>query len=258
MLDCQNIEFSAQLSEQRIARFESLLGPGVVQRILCFAGFLLGGTRRQIAESLEMPLETAKSFLKALQRDGLPALEDRRCRTSSFLPPEKPSPTNVRLDEQDECVVVDFGLPGKSLRLPRENSLQVRVVLLSLLHSGLLERKDVAACLGWSPVHTYNQAKRLRQDGVDALIDKRGQKQDYRFVPEVKAEIIQQFVLDMVREGKTSGRQLSQELEQHRGLALRERSVRYHVDKLGLSKIKDSLPQLLADLKKNSATLSAE
>lgn len=254
MLDCHNVQFSARLSEQRVSRFESLLGSDVVKRILCFAGYLLGGRRRRIAESLDMSPDTAKSFLKSVQQVGLSALEDRRRRTSSFLPPAEPSPAKPRLYEEGEFVVVDFGLSGKTLRLPRSNPLQVKVVLLSLLDSGLLERQDVADRLGWTPVHACNRAKRLRQEGVDALIDKRGQKQDYRFVPEVKAEVIQQFVIDIVREGKTSGRRLSEELEERCHLALPERSVRYHVVRLGLSRIRDSLPQLLAGVKKNSTT----
>lgn len=200
-----------------------------------------------------MSPETVKSFLRTVQQHGLPALEDRRRGTSSFLPEANaPSTTKVKVYEQGDWVVVDFGLPDNLLRLPRDNSLQVRVVLLSLLDSGLLQRKEVAECLRWSGVHTSNQAKRLQQEGVSCLLDKRGQKKDYVIDAEVKGEIIQQFVLDLIRGGKTSGKQLSEELDERCGMRLSERSIRHHLEKLGLSGIRRSLPSLIEKLKKNS------
>jgi len=258
MSDCQSLEFSDSLAKERMGRYEHVVGSSVLERILCLALFLLGASRRRVAEALQMPAETAKSFLRTFQRDGLPALEDRRQSTSFFLPPPQPDASKAQIREETDWVVVDFGTPDRQLRLPRQNSLQLKVVLLSLFQSGLVERREVAACLGWSGVHTYSQARRLEQEGVEALIDKRGQKQDYRVGPEIKAELIQQFVLDIVQEGTVSGQKLSLELQQRCELSISERTVRHHMQKLGLLGIKDSLPRLLAEVKKNSRASSGE
>jgi hypothetical protein len=92
----------------------------------------------------------------------------------------------------------------------------------------------------------------LSADDITALIDKRkGQQQEYRFSPEVKAELIQQFVLDIVSSGKSSGKLLADHLQKRCELILSERSIRDHISKLGLSRIKKSLPDLLSALKKN-------
>jgi hypothetical protein len=124
-------------------------------------------------------------------------------------------------------------------------------VLLTLLDQGLVGTRDVSEALGLSAVHTLNLARKLHADDVPALIDKReGQKQEYRFTAEVKAEIIQQFVLDVVAGGRVSGRLLSEHLQERCKLSLSARSIRDHIGKLGLSRIKKSLPDLLRGLKK--------
>jgi len=94
-------------------------------------------------------------------------------------------------------------------------------------------------------------AEKLQEEDILALIDKRqGQQKDYRFTPEIKAELIQQFILDIVSEGKTTGKQLSQRLQKRCQFILPERSIRYYVKKLGLKTIKRSLPELLTEVKK--------
>ena len=57
-------------------------------------------------------------------------------------------------------------------------------------------------------------------------------------------------VLDIVTSGKSSGNLLAKQLNKRCKLTLSERSIRYHIEKLGLSKVKKSLPQLISGLKK--------
>ena len=96
------------------------------------------------------------------------------------------------------------------LEIPAQNNLQTRIVLLTMLNSRLLSTREVSQALGLSAVHTLNLARRLDTDDVAALIDKReGQKQQYRFTAEVKAELIQQYVLDIASGGRASGKQLA-------------------------------------------------
>ena len=177
----------------------------MVKHMICFALYILGVDRKSISDLLVIPPGTVRSIIRAILHDGLPALEDRRRSSSKFLLlPEKSYKVTVRTEEQS--VIVDLGAAGE-LAIPRENTLQIKVILLTLLDNNLITTREVAEVLGFSTVHTFNLAQKLHADDVIALIDKReGQQQEYRFTPAVKAELIQQFVLDIVSSGKSSGK----------------------------------------------------
>ena len=251
MIDCRSVSFSAPLQQRRVGQARRILGEKVVDRILCFALYLLGFERSSIAELTDSPAGTVRSIIRAVLHGGVPACEDRWRRSSTFLPPQ-PEGMKITVGRQEQGVSVDFEGKGR-IQIPGENSLQARVVLLTLLGGGLVGTPDVSEVLGLSTVHTLNLARALEREDIRALIDKReGQKQEYRFTEEVKAELIQQFVLDIVAEGRASGRSLSEHLLDRCELRLSERSIRDQLGKLGLSRIKDSLPNLLSDLKKTS------
>ncbi len=225
------------------------MGENVVRRIICFALYLLGVDRSSIADLIDIPPGTIRSVIRAILHEGLPALEDRRRSASTFIPPQKRT-MKIKVQTEQQGLSVDFDTMCR-LEIPRENTLQRRVVLLTMLGQGFLSTRDVSEALGFSAVHTLNLARRLHSDDVAALIDKReGQKQEYRFTAEVKAELIQQFVLNVVAGGRVSARLLSEHLQERCKLSLSGRSIRDHIGKLGLSRIKKSLPELLRGLKK--------
>ena len=254
IIDCQNLTFSSSLAQDRMKRAQQSLGKNIVQRLLCFALYLLGLNRRAIGQVLGIPAETAKSIIKNVHKNGLPALEDRRCRGSAFQP-HSPGPKikPFSIHTSQELVVVEFGIEDRRLTIPLKNSLQVKTILLSMLNSGLINQHQVAGVIGLTPAHTSALARRLDNEGLSALIDKRqGQKSDYRITPNVKAELVQQFALNIITRGKTSGQAISQELQQRCGITIPARTVRYHLGRMGLPKIKNSLPQLVTSVKKNS------
>jgi len=227
LIDCQGLAFSPALSERRIARAAESFGFGVIRRILCFALYLLGLERSAIGRSLGIPSDTAKSIIKAILRDGLAALEDRR-RSTRFRPPAPLEAPPIHLREAEEQIVVDFGFPDRQLKLSRQDPLQVKTVLLSMLNSGL------------------------------SLVDQRqGQQQDFVVSPSVKAELIQQFAVEAIRSGRTSSRAISEKLKERCSLDIPDRTVRHHLSRMGLRRIKHSLPQLLAAVKKTSKNCSA-
>ena len=249
MIDCRSASFSAALQQQRLGQARRVLGEKVVDRILCFALYLLGIERSSIAELTGSPAGTVRSVVRAVLHGGVPAFEDRRRRSSSFLPPQ-PKVMKITMGRQEQGVSVGFEGTGR-MEIPPQNNLQARVVLLTLLASGLVGSREVSEVLGLSTVQTLNLARALEREDIRGLIDKReGQKQEYRFTTEVKAELIQQFVLDIVAEGRASGRSLSEHLLKRCELRLSERSIRDQLVKLGLSNIKESLPNLLSGLKK--------
>lgn len=246
----QNILFSESLSQQRMTRARKILGAKVVNRIICFALYLLGVDRETIARFRKTPAGTVKSIIRAVFHGGLPAFEDRRKGRSGFFPLQKPKVPKVTVSVQEDSIIVDLG-NSRQIRIPRKNPQQAKAILLTMFNSGLLKSREVAETLGITTAHVLNLARGLNTDGISALIDKRqGQQQEYRFPPEVKSEVIQQFVLDVVIEGRTSGRLLSERLEARCNLSLPERTIRHHVKELGLARIKRTLPPLLETVKK--------
>ena len=255
MFDCQDFRFSPELARQRCARAARVSDDNVLNRLLAFALYLLGVNRSDIAQAVGRPLDSIKSLIKAVEKDGLGAVYDRRRRNTAppFVAARQPARAGGRwelLEEQD-TLVLRCGTPDTQLLIPQQNTLQKKVLLLSAVHSGLLTVAEVAPCLGVTRTHTRNLVRTLSHEDVAGLLDKRrGQQQEYRVVPAVKAELIQQFVLDVVQQGKASGKQMAEHLAARCALELSERTVRDQVRKLGLAQIAESLPALLAGQKK--------
>jgi len=230
-----------------------LLGPTAVTRVISLALYFLGANLKELAAFVGTPLDTIKTLAKRTLRDGLPALEDRRRKASKFLPfTETLRPLSCKLLlEKDAIVVVLDG--EKRIELLRRNPAQCRTVLLTLLGANLLDIEDVSQAIGLSLERTRKLRTALVKEDVKALLDRRrGQQQDYLFNSQIKSELVQQFVLNALSGGPTSGRVIAKNLQQRCKIEVSERSVRLHLNKLGLSKIADSLPALIEAQKKTS------
>lgn len=251
MLNNQNLpQLSPGSSQRRIDRATDILGAEVVSRILALAMYLLGAKRKALAEFLAIPLDTVKSLVQRVFSDGLPALEDRRRKASTFMPRTVEPEMRCKLFLEQEKVVVEFN-EATRIEIPRRNPIQCRTVLMTMLESKLLGIGEVAKAIGLSMERVRKLGKKLYQSDVFALIDqRRGQLQDYRFTPEVKAELIQQFVLNLQTNVGTSSKQLSEGLEKRCQIKVAGRTIRQHGAKLGLGHIRRSLPKLLTALKK--------
>jgi len=247
------LTFSSAHSDKRIQAASRALGDGVVRRVLAFALFLMGAKREEIARHLSMPLGTLFSLLTRMVQHGLPAIEDRRHRHSDFRPPAEHRAALLDVTLEQSRVVLDFGAGGPTVSIPLSNDLQTKVFLLTLLQNGVLERARVAELLQYSSTHVARMARRLADGDVHALLDQRqGQQQDYRVTPEVKAELVQQFVVDVIARGRTSGEAIADELQERCQITVPARTVRHHLARMGLLAIRHSLPELLSTVKKTS------
>jgi transposase len=258
LIDCRSLTFSPQLSESRMGQARESLGAGLIQRFLCFALYLLGLNRSAIGRTLGIPPDTAKSIIKAVKRDGLRAFEDRRLKSSTVLPKQASTqPPPITLREDDGHLVVDFGIRDRAIKLNRRDPLQMKTVLLSMFNSDLLSTRQVAEAIELTPSHTAALARRLQDQGAMSLVDQRqGQKEDYVVTPSVKAELIQQFAVDVITSGRTSSTAISEKIKERCGIVISDRTVRHHLFRMGLGSIKRSLPQLVAAVKKTSNNCS--
>ena len=251
MLTCPpNLSFSPTHAAKRLQKAYDKLGLGLVHRIIGFALFLLGANRQLIAEYLGMPFGTFLSFLTRMEKLGLFGFEDRR--SSSFLrQSELVTPGTLSVDVMGKRIEIPVEPEENLIEIPESNLLQGKVVLLTLLQSRFLSAQQVSEVLGLSQRHTRELSGRLLKNDVCALIDQRkGQLSDYRFTVELKAELIQQFAVDAISGQKTSSRYLTEQLEERCQMDLSERTIRFHMKRMGLSGIAKSLPKLVAALKK--------
>jgi len=251
MLNYHHLEFHSELSEKRLGKANKILGEKVVKRILAFALFLLGSHRRATAELLNMPQDTLKSLINRVLRGGITAFEDSRRKVSAFLPPGAVVPGKPSAFLEHDKVIADFGMPNRTLTAPAKNKLQVKAIIFTMVNNGLITIKKAAEVLDYSAIHTSRMTQALNEGDVYALIDKRkGQKTDYLFSSEIKAELVQQFAANAVTKRPTTSRVISEQVNERCGLRLPDRSVRLHMNKLGLPTISKSLPALVEDLKK--------
>ena len=253
MLNCPtSLTYSATHSHKRFEKASKIFGVTILKRIIGFALFLLGANRREIADFLNIPYGTFLSFLTRMEKFGLPAFDDRRKNDPVEIRPS-PAWLEISLGNQEKSLCIQFDRSHTPLVIPETNALQTKLLLLTFVHNQLLSAEDVSRILGCSPRHVRELSHRIDERDVQALLDHRkGQLSDYRFTPAIKAELIQQFAANAITGNPVSSRALSDSLQQRCHLLLSDRSIRHHVNKLGLSTIRNSLPALVEDLKKTT------
>jgi transposase len=252
MINCQNTTFDPNLSARRLEAASKVFGEKEIKRLFAIVLYWSGVNRQEIADSLGMPVNTIKSFIKTLLSDGIAALVDRRQKEASLLPKLPKTDTSISWTTDDENFVFKIGTEIK-IQINLKNKLYLRTIVLTMLNSGVLKTKEAAEIIQLSIARTNKLAKKIQCDDIDSLIDQRkGLTQDYVMTPEIKSQLIEQYVLACVRRQKTSGKALKEQLKQELQLELSDRTIRYHVAKLGLAVIKKTLPKIIDDSKKNS------
>lgn len=248
-MNCQDIKFSKHYSEKRISIANKVIGIKIVKWILSFTLYLYGASRQIAAESQNLSYDTFKSFTQRIEKEGLSAFFDKRYRATPTI--KQKSITKAQAGFHDDYLIINLGITGTSLKIPANNSIQIKTILLSLYENNLLDKQIVSDLLGYSPIYIQRLNKKLQNNDVAIFIDKReGQKMDYVVTPEIKAEIIQQFVANTAACKKTSSQTLSEDLKERCNIDLPARTIRLHIKKLGLSKIKPTLPPLIELIKK--------
>jgi len=253
MLDCHSLNFSVIHSQKRINIANSILGPKTVKIVIAFALYLLGAAKKSLAESLNMPYETLKSVTNRILKDGITAIEDRRYKRYSMPTCPTILLLNPSVSLQRDELVIDFGADNLIMKIPKQNTLQIKTILLTMLANKMINVQTVMKILGYTKSYIFKLSSDILKGDVGVLVDKRqGQKQDFIFSPEIKAELIQQVSANAICGKSTSGRMLADEIKQRCDLDLSDRTIRHHIKKLGLSTVNKNLPILVNSIKKKS------
>ncbi len=251
-MDCRQVAFSPEKSQERIHQALQVFPRRLLMRILAFALHLLGARRKEVAALVDLPPESVKTLLRVMLRDGFPALRDRRWSAPPPVGVAPPSPPQISARRDHEGWIVEFPTPGETLSIPATHPVQARTVVLSLLNAGALSAQQCASALGISAAHCRELAGKLAShDVAQSLLDKReGQRRDYRVGPQQKAEIIQQLTARAVTGHSTSSDVLAEHVNERTQAGLSARTIRWHIRNLGLSNIRNTLPELVEALKK--------
>lgn len=253
-----NISFSKKLSEKRIKNANKQFGTKTIKRIIGLALFFLGGNREQISKFLNIPKGTLFSLLTRFHRSGVDAFVHQR--KSRFRDTQETSPNRMVIPDTALGLELVFGAQKEHIAIPVDNNkliikasnrFQYKTLILSFMNSGFLTVKRASALLGLTERHVRTLDKLLQKDDLMALIDKRqGQQKDYIFSEDIKAELIQQYSANIIAGRSTSSREITKQLNEACQCRVSDRSVRYYISKLGLNKIKKTLPHLITEFKK--------
>ena len=243
-LHCQSLSFDPKLSARRLMKAQSIFPIKILLNIIFLSLYLLGMKRSTIASTLDLSPNTVRTKIRIFLKEGASALFDRRKKI--LLPQVKDEPetspkreTVIEQTTQDNVLRVG----DVCIAIPKNNHLQARAVLLTFVQNGIITKAEAAENLNLSSGHIGYLCNELKDKDIQSLLDQRqGQKQDYKFPPEVKAQLIQIFTIKSLTGKNTSGKTIGEELEAMFETSFSERSVRFHMRKLGLSHIKRTLP----------------
>ena len=219
-----------------MAQSKILLGKSTLNRIMCFSLYNLGVNRTNLSTILNMPPGTVKSMIRAINKGGTSAFDDRRKKNTmiDYSPSPPIQKAIVKIEEQ----LTTISLGDSEIKISNSNPLQKKVFLLTLLNNGLLSNADVAELLNISKAHVSNLSKKLNDNDILSLVDKRkGQQKDYVFSENIKSELIQQFVANIITGNSTSSHNIASQVNSACNTNISDRAIRQHVSKLGLSKI---------------------
>ena len=256
-MDCQDIVFSPSRSQERIKKALLILPELVLKKMLFFALYLLGAKISAIASLVGMPEESGRTVIKRISRGGLPALGDRRQSAKTYehrLPHPAIQNKQVSIITKGDSCLITFFDSEQQIKILRRHRVHLRSVILTLLQADLISARMASRALGITASHCLDLSEKLlNKDVAEVLLDKRrGQTSDLLVGPQVKAELIQQFAARSIAGYSVSGKALAEAVNDNLQTAISDRTVRWHMKKLGLMEIKKSLPKLVESLKKTS------
>lgn len=254
-MDCQDMVFSPSHSKNRIERVLQVLPELILKKMLFFSLYLLGARISAIASLVGMPEESGKTVVKRILKGGLPALSDRRQSTKARehqLPQPAIRNQQISVTTEGESCLVTFFDPEQQIKIPQKHRVHLRSVILTLLQADLISAQTASGALGITAAHCRDLSEKLLTgDVAEVLLDKRkGQANDLLVDHQVKAELVQQFAARSIAGYSVSGKAIAEAVNNNLQTAISDRTVRWHMKKLGLMEIKKSLPKLVKSLKK--------
>jgi hypothetical protein len=255
-IDCRNLSFSLDLSESRLNKVQFVFGEKVLKRIIVFSLYILGVRRTEIARAVKSPENTVRTMLKTISKGGVISLLNRRNKSLETIKDSDRNSSkkgNVEIKELNDKYQISIN--ETDIFILKKNRDQLKAMVLTFAENGLISKTHAGKLLNISSSHVGYLINSVAENDLSCLLDqRRGQQKDFVFTPEIKSELIVQFAVNAATGRSTSSPVLAKDLEQRTSHELSQRSIRLHINNLGL-KGKAALLWELVDLKKNSMNL---
>lgn len=235
-IDCRNLSFSLDLSENRLNKVRLIFGEKVLKRIIVFSLYILGVRRTEISQAVKLPENTVRTMLKTISKNGAIALLNRRQASLGITKDTDREPSikkNIEVSELNEQYQISIN--GTDIFIPKKNRYQFKAMILTFAENGLISKTHAGKLLKVSSSHVGYLINNVTENDLSCLIDQRkGQQKDFVFTPDIKSELIVQFAVNATIGRSTSSPVLAKDLEQRTSHALSQRSIRIHINSLGL------------------------
>ena len=235
-IDCRSLTFSPDLSANRLCKAQLIFGEKVLKRIIVFCLYILGVRRTEISKAVGLPENTARTMLKAISKDGFIAFFDRRKKQVNMSETLHGKPTkkkDIIINELHDKYQISIN--EADIFISKKNKHQLKAMLLTFAENGLISKTHAGKVLNISSSHVAYLINSMSENDLTCLIDKRrGQQKDYIFTSELKSELIVQFAVNAATGKPTSSPVLTKDLEHRTSHKLSERSIRFHINNLGL------------------------
>ena len=211
MINYHSLKFSDHYSNQRMNLLHKIIGEKTVKNIIALALYLLGASRKSVAEFLEIPYDTLTSFTKRIEQEGLSALFDRRAKRQAFPESKERTEQKIRkvlVNVQDNDVSINLESGSNLFKIAPDNFIQMQTILLSVLDNKLISKNIVSEVLDDTPAHIQRLKQKLLNNDVGLFIDQRqGQQKTSIFTARIHTEIFQQYRANLV-----TGRRVSRHI----------------------------------------------
>lgn len=235
-IDCRNLSFSLDLSESRLNKAQLVFGEKVLKRIIVFSLYILGVRRTEISKTVKLPENTVRTMLKTISKNGIIALFNMRKKPLEITESSGNKPSareNIEISELNDQYQISIN--KIDIFILKKNKNQLKAMVLTFAENGLISKTYAGKLLNISSSHVGYLINDVAENDLSCLIDQRkGQKKDFVFTPEIKSELIVQFAINAATGKSTSSTVLAKDLEQRTSHELSQRSIRLHINNLGL------------------------
>lgn len=235
-MDCPQLpgDQSLVLGQKRLAKAAEALGQDVLVRLIVFVLYILGFQRSYLADLFGYEVSGIKTLVDRVLDNKIEGFFDHR----RFQPAEKQPVSITRVGDFQEIRVLE-----KIILVPDGDLLAKKIITVTLAEADMLSNREAADILGYTPQAFGRLRERYRQHGSTGLIDQRqGQKMDYKVTSEVKAELIYQICANAAEGKPFTSHDIWNALNEifpEKGIS--PRTIRYYLNKLGVSLIMDRL-----------------
>jgi hypothetical protein len=192
--------------------------------------------RIEIAQAVKLPENTVRTMLKTISRNGVASLLNRRKKRFEVMEDtvsKLSKKENIEITERNDRYQISIN--GTDIFILKSNRDQLKAMVLTFAENGLITKIYAGKILNISSSHVGYLINNVTENDLSCLIDQRkGQQKNFVFTPEIKSELIVQFAVNATTGRSTSSPVLAKDIEQRTSHELSPRSIRFHINSLGL------------------------